>query len=76
MGYIYKITNDINDKVYIGKTCLTIEERFKQHCSDSKKNRCEKRPLYAAMNKYGIEHFHVDLVGEYSDNDLEEYEIY
>ena len=29
MAYIYKITNDINNKVYIGKTIKTIEERFK-----------------------------------------------
>ena len=29
MSYIYKITNDINDKVYIGKTNLSIQERFK-----------------------------------------------
>ena len=26
---IYKITNDINDKIYIGKTTSSIEERFK-----------------------------------------------
>jgi hypothetical protein len=29
MAYIYKIENDINGKVYIGKTELTIEKRFK-----------------------------------------------
>ena len=28
-GKIYKITNNINKKVYIGKTLLSIEERFK-----------------------------------------------
>ena len=31
MGFIYKIYNDINDKVYIGQTSSTLEERFKQH---------------------------------------------
>jgi hypothetical protein len=30
-GFIYKITNDINDKVYIGKTLSSIENRFKEH---------------------------------------------
>ena len=30
-GFIYKITNDINDKVYIGKTLSSIESRFKEH---------------------------------------------
>jgi hypothetical protein len=29
MAYIYKITNDINGKIYIGKTLLTVEQRFK-----------------------------------------------
>ena len=29
MAYIYKIENDINGKIYIGKTELTIEKRFK-----------------------------------------------
>ena len=35
MGYIYLITNMINSKKYIGKTSLTIDERFKEHCKDS-----------------------------------------
>ena len=30
MAYIYKITNDINDKVYIGKTYFEIEKRFQE----------------------------------------------
>jgi hypothetical protein len=28
-GFIYKITNDINDKIYVGKTLSSIEERLK-----------------------------------------------
>ena len=31
MGYIYKITNTINNKVYIGQTTQTVETRWKQH---------------------------------------------
>ena len=67
MAFIYKITNDINQKIYIGKTERNIEERFKEHCREYRKKRCEKRPLYAAMKKYGTEHFHVELVEE-TDN--------
>jgi hypothetical protein len=29
MSYIYKIVNDINDKIYVGKTENSIEKRFK-----------------------------------------------
>ena len=75
MGKIYKISNTINDKVYIGKTLLTIEQRFSQHCKDSKRNHTN-RPLYNAMNKYGVENFKVELVEECDDNILSEREIY
>ena len=74
MSYIYKIINDINNKVYVGKTEFSIEKRFKEHCADAFRDRNEKRPLYAAMRKYGIEHFHVELIEE-TDNP-EEREIY
>lgn len=74
MSYIYKIVNDINDKVYIGKTNFSIEKRFKQHCKDAFRDRNEKRPLYSAMRKYGIEHFQIELIEE-TDNPNER-EIY
>ena len=31
MGYVYKVTNLLNNKVYIGITTKTIEERWKCH---------------------------------------------
>lgn len=76
MSFIYCITNDINGKQYVGKTDFTIEKRFKEHCSDSKRGRCEKRPLYDAMNKYGIEHFHIEQLEECSYDESEDREIY
>lgn len=77
MGYIYCITNLINSKRYVGKTTSTIEDRFKKYCQDSKKERCEKRPLYSAFNKYGIENFKIEEL-EYLENDdlLSERESY
>lgn len=70
MGYIYCITNLINNKRYVGKTTISIEERFKQHCRDSKKERYEKRPLYDAMNKYGIENFIIEELEQVKDEEL------
>lgn len=70
MGYIYKITNDVNGKMYIGKTELVDPyKRWKEHLQDYKKRRCEKRPLYAAMNKYGEEHFHFEVIEETDTSD-------
>ena len=71
MNKIYKITNLVNHKVYIGKTQLSIEERFKEHVRDSRREREEKRPLYDAMNKYGIENFVIELIEDnISDEDI------
>lgn len=64
MSYIYVITNDINNKQYVGKTNKNIEERFKEHIKDSKKEQYKKRPLYNAINKYGIEHFSIKQLEE------------
>ena len=36
MGFIYKVTNNINGKVYIGQSIFQIEKRFKEHINDSK----------------------------------------
>lgn len=77
MSFIYVITNDVNGKQYVGKTNhQTIEERFKEHIKDSKKERYEKRPLYDAMNKYGVEHFHIEELEECSCEEASNKEIY
>ena len=76
MAYIYKIWNDINELLYIGMTLFGIEKRFKEHCSDCYKERNEKRPLYDAMKKYGIEHFHVELIEEVDYTKAAEREMY
>ena len=72
MAYIYQIINDINGKIYVGKTEFSIERRFKEHCDDAYKDLKEKRPLYAAMRKYGIEHFHISLLEETDNPDERE----
>ena len=75
-GFIYKITNDVNDKVYIGKTLSSIEQRFKKHKSDSEKRAAEHRPLYSAMRKYGVNHFFIEKIEEVPIENLSEREIY
>lgn len=65
MAYIYKITNQINGKSYIGKTeKINPHERFKEHLRECKKDRCKNRPLYRAINKYGEENFKFEVLEE------------
>lgn len=59
---LYKITNDINDKVYIGKKKGSIENRLKRHISDAKKGLdCH---ISRAILLYGEEHFSIELLEE------------
>lgn len=76
MPYIYKITNQINGKAYIGKTLKTIAERWKEHLKDSQNTSKEHRPLYAAMKKYGIDNFSIEEVECCSDCELSDREKY
>lgn len=78
MSKIYKITNALNGKVYIGKTSYSLEKRFSEHCIDSQKENFEIRPLYRAMRKYGVENFYIELIEECSkiqENERERYWI-
>lgn len=77
-GYIYKITNLVNQKCYIGQTMKSIEERWKVHKRVSKKksDRGYNYPLYKAMRKYGIENFTIEQIEECNEKDLDEREIY
>lgn len=70
IGYIYIVKNDINDKVYIGKTTHTLKERFRQHISDAKRNSHYRSHFYNAIRKYGAEHFFIDELYRYESNDI------
>lgn len=74
-GFIYKITNRVNNKVYIGQTHFTIEHRFKQHIKNFNIEH-RQQPLYKAFAKYGIENFSVEMVEEVECEKLNEREIY
>ena len=76
MAYIYKITNKVNQKLYVGKTILSIQERFAQHKRDSNKQNEEIRPLYRAMQKYGVDNFNIELIEECDSSIMNERERY
>ena len=71
---IYKITNKINGKVYIGQTIKTLERRWKQHCTRAKNKRYA---LCEAIKKYGKENFTVEQIDvACSRDELDTKEIY
>ena len=77
MAIIYKITNQINGKVYIGETLKdSIDIRWKEHKRDRTKRKNEKRPLYDAMNKYGIENFTIEEIDRCKAEEVQTYERY
>lgn len=67
---IYKITNNINDKVYIGKS-IRIEERIKKH-----RKADTNMPIHKAIKKYGVEHFTFEILEECNIEELDDREIY
>ena len=75
-GFIYKISNSINDKVYIGKTLSTIEKRFQEHIKDSNKETDNIRPLYRAIRKYGVDVFYIEVIEQVSIENLSDREKY
>ena len=58
---IYKITNDINNKCYIGQS-KNIKRRFSEHKSEGYRKTHITKRLYKAIAKYGIENFSFEII--------------
>ena len=69
---IYKITNKVNNKCYIGQTIKTAQERWKEHQQHAFGNHPNdiNKTLYKAMRKYGLENF----IFEVLQDNIETYE--
>ncbi len=67
-GVIYKATNKINGKIYIGKTIQPLNERINQHiyCANTKKAGIY---FHNAINKYGRENFDWEIVDKYDSKE-------
>jgi group I intron endonuclease len=76
LAYIYKITNKINGKIYIGKTTLTIPLRWKEYKWKSRNALSNHVPLYQAMAKYGINNFEITEIEQCNDDDVDNREKY
>ena len=69
-GIIYKVTNKLDGKNYIGQTRFSVKKRFKEHArADSL--------LGKAIRKDGIENFIAEVIEECETRrELDEREIY
>lgn len=63
-GSIYIIRNTVNDKVYIGQTTMSINERFYAHKKPSTHKARRTYKLYNAMAKYGVDKFYIEPLEE------------
>ncbi len=77
MFRIYKITNKVNGKLYIGFTSLFVDERLQQHFKDAMRGK-SKSPLHKAMKSYGTEHFCIEeiYISKDENHTLNEMEAY
>lgn len=64
VGSIYVIKNDVNDKVYIGQTTMTVHNRFLDHMKPCTRKRRANYHIYNAINKIGSEHFYYLVLEE------------
>ena len=61
-GKIYKLVNNVDDKIYVGATCGTLRLRKSCHKCHSKKN--PDRPVYKHLNEVGWENVNIILIEE------------
>lgn len=72
---IYRITNDINGRMYIGQS-VRMRERVLCHFSNLRRNAHQNQILQKDFNKYGVKNFTVDVLEFCEEYKLDEREIY
>lgn len=65
VGYIYRYTNNINGKIYIGKTLRDVKTRAGSSASGYRNSKC----FYEAIKQYGMDSFSLDILWEIEDDD-------
>lgn len=60
---IYKISNDVNNKLYIGQTTRSLKDRIHNYFDEcTYVNSHPHRPISDAMHKYGFDKFHFEIL--------------
>ena len=77
MAIIYKITNQINNKIYIGETTRNLNVRWNEHKYESyTQGHGYNYHLHRAIRKYGIENFIIEMIDNCPDEDRFKLESY
>lgn len=74
MGFIYLITNNVNNKKYVGQTIGSIQERWNQHLRATREK--GSRHLYDVIKKYGYQSFSIQKIEEVPNEQLNERECF
>lgn len=61
---IYKITNKINGKMYVGQTVQTLDDRWSDHSRPSKGRHVNRSAIASAIRKYGKENFIIEIIDD------------
>lgn len=59
---IYKITNKINDKIYVGQTILPLSDRWSDHTRPHRGKNKARSAIALAIKKYGKENFSIEII--------------
>ena len=65
MALVYKITNKINNKSYIGHTVRTLEQRWNAHKSSMRQG--SNFRFHSAIRKYGVDSWNLEILFENDD---------
>lgn len=69
-GKIYKITNDVNDLIYVGSTIGPLCKRMAGHRTDAKRDK--KSAINTAIRELGSQHFKIVLIENFTCQTREE----
>lgn len=72
---LYKVTNDVNNLIYIGQTSRTIEYRWKRHVHDAMIRDGHVNKFHKAILEIGPEHFNIELIDRFDVSIIDDKEI-
>lgn len=75
-GFIYMITNVVNNKVYVGQTSQTSKDRWDNHMTFLRYNKHVNPHLQKDFNRYGEINFKLEVITiAYNQKELDKLEI-